>query len=94
MPISRRHFFFGSLALPALAAPKAPPERPHILLVLADRLKWENKFEPVSHTPIEGSDTANPEQLAPTKTGDHLLKIVGAGPLNPTMVRQAHHKLM
>jgi DNA processing protein len=65
-----------------------------ILLVLADRLKWENKFEPVSHTPIEGSDTANPEQLAPTKTGDHLLKIVGAGPLNPTMVRQAHHKLM
>jgi arylsulfatase A-like enzyme len=38
MSLSRRHFFFGSLALPALAAPKAPPERPHILLVLADRL--------------------------------------------------------
>jgi arylsulfatase A-like enzyme len=38
MPLSRRHFFFGSLALPALAAPKAPPERPQILLVLADRL--------------------------------------------------------
>ena len=38
MPLSRRHFCFGSLALPALAAPKTPGERPHILLVLADRL--------------------------------------------------------
>ncbi len=38
MTLSRRHFFFGSLALPALAAPKTPGERPHILLILADRL--------------------------------------------------------
>ena len=38
MPLSRRHFFFGSLALPALAATKAPAERPNILLILADRL--------------------------------------------------------
>jgi arylsulfatase A-like enzyme len=38
MPLSRRHFFFGSLALPALAATKTPGERPHILLILADRL--------------------------------------------------------
>jgi arylsulfatase A-like enzyme len=38
MSLSRRHFFFGSLALPALAATKAPAERPHILLILADRL--------------------------------------------------------
>jgi arylsulfatase A-like enzyme len=38
MTLSRRHFFFGSLALPALAATKAAGERPHILLILADRL--------------------------------------------------------
>src|ERR1035437_1255720 len=38
MSLSRRHFFCGSLALPALAATKAPAERPHILLILADRL--------------------------------------------------------
>src|ERR1017187_1521767 len=38
MPLSRRHFFFGSLALPAFAAPKTPGERPHILLIVADRL--------------------------------------------------------
>jgi arylsulfatase A-like enzyme len=38
MPLSRRHFFFGSLALPALGATKTPAERPHILLILADRL--------------------------------------------------------
>jgi arylsulfatase A-like enzyme len=38
MPLSRRHFFFGSLALPALAATKTPAQRPHILLILADRL--------------------------------------------------------
>jgi hypothetical protein len=28
MPLSRRHFFLGSLALPALAAPKTAGERP------------------------------------------------------------------
>jgi arylsulfatase A-like enzyme len=38
MSLSRRHFFFGSLALPALAATKAPAEQPNILLILADRL--------------------------------------------------------
>jgi arylsulfatase A-like enzyme len=38
MPLSRRHFFLGSLALPALAATKTPAERPNILLILADRL--------------------------------------------------------
>ncbi|MFH1800346.1 MAG: DNA-processing protein DprA [Candidatus Omnitrophota bacterium] len=39
-----------------------------ILLALADRLKWENKFEPASQTPIEESSTATPEEK--TKTGD------------------------
>ncbi len=38
MPLSRRHFFLGSLALPALGATKTPAERPNILLILADRL--------------------------------------------------------
>jgi arylsulfatase A-like enzyme len=38
MTFSRRHFFFGSLALPALADIKAADQRPNILLILADRL--------------------------------------------------------
>jgi arylsulfatase A-like enzyme len=36
--LSRRHFFFGSLALPALAAKKTPVERPNLVLLVADRL--------------------------------------------------------
>jgi arylsulfatase A-like enzyme len=39
MLVSRRYFFFGSLALPALAAKKTPEAlRPGILLLLADQL--------------------------------------------------------
>jgi arylsulfatase A-like enzyme len=37
MPITRRHFFFGSLALPAFAA-KVPPPRPNVLVFLVDHL--------------------------------------------------------
>ena len=37
MEITRRHFFFGSMALPAFAA-KAPPPRPNVLLFLVDNL--------------------------------------------------------
>lgn len=37
MNLSRRHFVFGSLALPALAA-KKPGETPHIVLILAENL--------------------------------------------------------
>jgi arylsulfatase A-like enzyme len=37
MFITRRHFFFGSLAVPALAADK-PAERPNVVLILADNL--------------------------------------------------------
>jgi arylsulfatase A-like enzyme len=41
MLVSRRHFFFGSLALPAFAAKKAAPERPNILLLIADNVpQW------------------------------------------------------
>jgi arylsulfatase A-like enzyme len=41
MSVSRRHFFFGSLALPALAAKKPAPDRPNILLLVADNLpQW------------------------------------------------------
>jgi arylsulfatase A-like enzyme len=39
MPLKRRHFLFGSLALPAFAAKKsAPAQRPNIVLVIADDL--------------------------------------------------------
>jgi arylsulfatase A-like enzyme len=38
MNISRRHFFFGSLALPALAADKPLGETPNILLILVEGL--------------------------------------------------------
>jgi arylsulfatase A-like enzyme len=37
MEITRRHFFFGSMALPAFAA-KLPPPRPNVLLFLVDNL--------------------------------------------------------
>lgn len=37
MLLSRRHFFFGSLALPAFAG-KTPPPRPNVLLYLVDYL--------------------------------------------------------
>jgi arylsulfatase A-like enzyme len=41
MYLSRRHFFFGSLALPAIAAKKPAPDRPNILLLLADNVpQW------------------------------------------------------
>ena len=38
MSITRRHFFFGSLALPAFADKKAPPVRPNLVLLVADNL--------------------------------------------------------
>jgi len=38
MSLSRRHFFFGSLALPAFAAKKPIGEQPNILLILVDGL--------------------------------------------------------
>ena len=38
MSVTRRHFFFGSLALPAFAAKKPAPERPNLLLILVDDL--------------------------------------------------------
>jgi arylsulfatase A-like enzyme len=41
MPLTRRHFFFGSLALPAFAAKKPAPDRPNILLLVTDFLpQW------------------------------------------------------
>lgn len=38
MILSRRHFFFGSLALPPLAAAKNTGDRPNVLLILVDGL--------------------------------------------------------
>jgi arylsulfatase A-like enzyme len=42
MPISRRHFFLGSFALPALAQKKkTAPERPNVILLVADHVpQW------------------------------------------------------
>jgi len=41
MLLSRRHFFFGSLALPAIAAKKPAPDRPNILLLIAENVpQW------------------------------------------------------
>src|SRR3954468_13464075 len=41
MTLSRRHFISGSLALPAVAAKKPAPDRPNILLLVADNLpQW------------------------------------------------------
>ena len=38
MPLSRRRFFFGSFAVPALAAQKPAGELPNIVLILVDGL--------------------------------------------------------
>src|ERR1035438_10163725 len=38
MLVSRRHFFFGSLAMPALATKKPAVERPNVVLILVDNL--------------------------------------------------------
>src|SRR5690349_23428808 len=38
MSLTRRHFFFGSLALPAFADKKAPVVRPNVVLLVADNL--------------------------------------------------------
>ena len=38
MNITRRHFFLGSLALPAFAAKKPVGEQPNILLILVEGL--------------------------------------------------------
>ena len=38
MRFTRRHFFLGSLALPAAAQRKAAPQRPNVLFILADDL--------------------------------------------------------
>ena len=38
MNLTRRHFFFGSLALPTLAAAKPLGEQPNVLLILVDGL--------------------------------------------------------
>jgi arylsulfatase A-like enzyme len=40
MFVSRRHFFFGSLALPLLGAKKPVVERPNLLLILVDNLPY------------------------------------------------------
>jgi arylsulfatase A-like enzyme len=41
MQFSRRHFFLGTLALPAFAQKKTVPERPNILILVADNVpQW------------------------------------------------------
>ncbi len=38
MSVSRRHFFFGSLALPLFGAKKPPAEKPSVVLIMVDDL--------------------------------------------------------
>jgi arylsulfatase A-like enzyme len=82
--ISRRHFFFGSLALPAFAAKKKPEgERPNILLIVVDYL-------PAWVLGIYGNKefrTPNIDRLARTGTRftNHLVATPAPGPSRATL---------
>src|SRR6266567_7824343 len=75
MNFTRRHFFLGSLALPALAAKKAVGEQPNILLILVDALPaW--LLSCYGNTQVR---TKNIDQL--TQTGTRFLAHYAASPL-------------
>jgi arylsulfatase A-like enzyme len=75
MILSRRHFFFGSLAVPALAAKKAVGEQPNILLVLVEGLPgW--LIGCYGNTEVR---TPKIDQLA--QTGTRLLNHYAVSPL-------------
>ncbi|HEY1497189.1 MAG TPA: sulfatase-like hydrolase/transferase [Candidatus Solibacter sp.] len=75
MNFTRRHFFLGSLALPALAAKKAVGEQPNILLILVDGLpSW--LLGCYGNTEIR---TPKIDQLA--QTGTRFMNHYAAAPL-------------
>jgi arylsulfatase A-like enzyme len=74
MLVSRRYFFFGSLALPLLASKKQAPPRPSILLILVDQLPaWT--LGPYGNKEIQ---THTIDRLA--QTGTHFLNHFAASP--------------
>jgi arylsulfatase A-like enzyme len=75
MNFTRRQFFLGSLALPALAAKKAVGEQPNILLILVDALpSW--LLGCYGNTEVR---TKNIDQLA--QTGTRFLNHFAGSPL-------------
>ncbi len=75
MKLSRRHFVFGSLALPAFAAKKAPGETPHIVLILAENLPaWM-----LACCGNKEVQTPHIDRLA--QTGTRFLNHIAASPL-------------
>jgi arylsulfatase A-like enzyme len=82
--LSRRHFFFGSLALPAVAARKPAVERPNVLLLVAD-------FVPSWALGVYGNKefrTPNLDRLAQTGTRflNHISAAPAPGPGRATLV--------
>ena len=75
MNLSRRHFVFGSLALPAFAAKKAAGETPHIVLILAANLPaWM-----LACCGNKEVQTPHIDRLA--QTGTRFLNHIAASPL-------------
>ena len=84
MSVSRRHFFFGSLALPALADKKPVPERPNILLLLADNVpQWV-----LGATATRRSAPPNVDRLARmgTRFLDHYVASPSPAPSRASML--------
>ena len=95
MQLSRRHFFFGSLALPAFAAkkpPKSSAERPNLVLLVADSVpSWAlgvngNKD---FHTPnldrlaLTGTRFRNHFVAAPAPAPGRASLLTGRTPMQP-----------
>jgi arylsulfatase A-like enzyme len=91
MPISRRHFFLGSLALPAFAA-KKPPARPNLLLFLVDELPaWtlgcygnkEIRTPNIDRLSQTGTRFLNHFVCTPSAAPSRLTFLTGRTPMQP-----------
>ncbi len=92
MPLSRRHFFLGSLALPALAAKKSAPERPNVLLLLADNVPaWalgvygnkEIRTPNLDRLALTGTRFRNHLSAAPAPEPGRATLLTGRTPMQP-----------
>ena len=90
MLLTRRHFFFGSLALPAFAAKTPAPDRPHILLLLADNVpQWalgtygnkEIRTPNIDRLGQLGVRMMDHFSAAPTPEGGRASFLTGAAPM-------------